>query len=84
MTSPFESLSGPGKALRAESPDAKEFADLLHSGGARLKDAGNNGLSLESRFDLLLVVVHTERRNSVRIISARRAIRHEKAIYAQG
>jgi uncharacterized DUF497 family protein len=29
----------------------------------------------------LLVVVHTERRHSVRIISARKATRHEKAIY---
>ena len=52
MTSPFENLSGPGKALRAELPDAKEFAGLLRSGESRLKDAGNRSLSLESRFDL--------------------------------
>jgi hypothetical protein len=52
MTSPFENLAGPGKALRAEPPDAKEFAGLLRSGVSRLKDAGNKGLSLESRFDL--------------------------------
>ena len=52
MTSPFESLSGPGKALRAEPPDAKELAGLLRSGEMRLKDAGNKSLSLESRFDL--------------------------------
>ena len=52
MTSPFESLAGPGKALRAEPPDAKEFAGLLRSGQSRLKDAGNKSLSLESRFDL--------------------------------
>jgi hypothetical protein len=52
MTSPFENLAGPGKALRAEPPDAKEFAGLLRSGESRLKDAGNTGLSLESRFDL--------------------------------
>lgn len=52
MTSPFENLAGPGKALRAEPPDAKEFAGLLRSGHSRLKDAGNKSLSLESRFDL--------------------------------
>jgi hypothetical protein len=52
MTSPFENLAGPGKALRAERPDAKEFAGLLRSGESRMKDAGNTSLSLESRFDL--------------------------------
>ena len=52
MTSPFENLAGPGKALRGEPPDAKEFAGLLRSGASRLKDAGNKSLSLESRFDL--------------------------------
>ena len=52
MTSPLETLAGPGKPLRAEPPDAKEFAGLLRSGQSRLKDAGNKSLSLESRFDL--------------------------------
>ena len=28
MTSPFESLSGPGKSLKAEAPDAAEFEGL--------------------------------------------------------
>ena len=32
----------------------------------------------------LLVVVHTERRNSIRIISARKATRYEKGIYKNG
>jgi hypothetical protein len=32
----------------------------------------------------LLVVIHTERRNNVRIISARKASRYEKGIYEQG
>jgi uncharacterized protein len=32
----------------------------------------------------LLVVVHTERRNNVRIISARKATHHEKSIYEKG
>ena len=52
MTSAFENLCGPGKPLKAEPPDAKEFAGLKRSGLARLKDAGINTLSLESRFDL--------------------------------
>jgi len=39
MTSPFENLTGPGKPLRAEPPDAKEFAGLQQLGLARLKDA---------------------------------------------
>jgi len=36
------------------------------------------GISNKGR---LLVVVHTERRNHVRIISARKATRYEKSIY---
>ena len=52
MPSPLENLEGPGKPLRAEPPDAAEFAGLLRSGRARLKDASNTGLALESRFDL--------------------------------
>lgn len=39
------------------------------------------GISNKGR---LLVVVHTERRNNVRIISARKATRYEKTIYKQG
>ena len=39
MTSPFENLTGPGKPLRAELPDSKEFAGLQRMGLARLKDA---------------------------------------------
>lgn len=39
------------------------------------------GLSNKGR---LLVVVHTERRNNVRIISARKATRNEKSIYQAG
>lgn len=39
------------------------------------------GISNKGR---LLVVVHTERRNSLRIISARKATRYEKGIYDQG
>jgi hypothetical protein len=52
MPSAFDNLCGPGKALKAEPPDADEFAGLRRSGLTRLKDAGNPSLSLESRFDL--------------------------------
>jgi hypothetical protein len=58
MTSPFENLTGYNKPLKAEPPDAKEYAGLLRSGLARLKDAGNDGLSLESRFDLAYNAAH--------------------------
>lgn len=58
MSSPFENLSGPGKPLKAEPPDAKEFAGLKRSGHARLKDALNEGLSLEGRFDLAYNAAH--------------------------
>ena len=39
------------------------------------------GISNKER---LLVVVHTERRNGIRIISARKATRYEKGIYENG
>jgi hypothetical protein len=58
MTSPLEALSGPGKSLRAEPPDAQEFAGLKRSGLSRLKDASNTGLSLEGRFDLAYNAAH--------------------------
>lgn len=58
MSSPLESLSGPGKSLRSEPPDAQEFAGLKRSGLARLQDASNAGLSLEGRFDLTYNAAH--------------------------
>lgn len=58
MPSAFENLSGPGKTLKAEPPDADEFAGLRRSGLARLKDAGVRELSLESRFDLAYNAAH--------------------------
>ena len=39
MASAFENLNGPGKSLRAEPPDKKEFEGLICSGHARLRDA---------------------------------------------
>lgn len=58
MASPLELLSGPGKPLRQEPPDAKEFAGLQRSGLARLHDAANAALSLEGRFDLAYNAAH--------------------------
>lgn len=52
MTSALANLAGPGKPLAAEPPDAREYEGLKRSGLARLKDARNKTLSLESRFDL--------------------------------
>ena len=58
MTSPLENLCGPGKSLRQEPPDAKEFAGLKHSGRTRLADAENPNIALESRFDLAYNAAH--------------------------
>jgi len=44
--------------LHAEPPAAAEFAGLLRSGLARLNDAGNAALALESRFDLAYNAAH--------------------------
>ena len=60
-------------------PLALTFADTDHS---ETEDRSRTyGVSNKGR---LLVVVHTERRHNVRIISARKATRYEKSIYAQG
>lgn len=58
MTSPLEHLAGPGKPLAPEPPDASEIAGLLRSGQARLTDARNTLLSLDSRFDLAYNAAH--------------------------
>ena len=58
MPSPLENLEGPGKPLRAEAPDAAEFAGLVRAACARLDDAGTKTLALESRFDLAYNAAH--------------------------
>lgn len=58
MTLPLENLAGPGKPLALEPPDANEIAGLLRSGQARLADARNASLSLDSRFDLAYNAAH--------------------------
>jgi uncharacterized protein len=58
--------------------NALTFADTDHS---EEEERGRTyGYSSKGR---LLVVVHTERRNGVRIISARKATKYEKTIYEQ-
>jgi hypothetical protein len=59
MPNLLDKLSGPGKALQKEAPDANELAGLLRSGIARLKDARNKTLALESRFDLAYNAAHS-------------------------
>ena len=58
---------------------ALTFADTDHYESE--KRSRTYGLSNKRR---LLVVVHTERRDNVRIISARKATRYEKDIYEKG
>ena len=58
---------------------AVTFSDTDHSEN---EDRSRTyGMSSEGR---LLVVVHTERPNKVRIINARKATRYEQTIYIQG
>ncbi|MBS0591116.1 MAG: hypothetical protein JSR65_10845 [Proteobacteria bacterium] len=58
MTSALERLTGPDKPLIAEPPDEAEIAGLLRSARARLSDATNTRLALESRFDLAYNAAH--------------------------
>jgi len=67
----MHNVVGDGRAL--------SFSDTDHS---ELEDRSRTyGVSNKMR---LLVVVHTERRNGIRIISARKATRYEKGIYENG
>ncbi|MDI1268411.1 MAG: hypothetical protein PSV40_04830 [Polaromonas sp.] len=59
MSEALDNLCGPGKQLQAEAPDAQEFAGLVRSGMARLNDARNTSLALESRFDLAYNAAHS-------------------------
>ena len=65
------SVFADGQALTFADTDHFEFEDRSRTYGI-----SNKGQ--------LLVVVHTERRNNVRIISARKATRYEKSFYEQG
>ena len=56
--SPLDRLAGPGNVLSKEAPDANEFAGLVQSGLARLRDAENTSNSMYSRFDLAYSAAH--------------------------
>ena len=56
--SPLDSLAGPGGPLHPHHPDDDEVAGLVRSGTARLADAQNASLSIESRFDLAYNAAH--------------------------
>jgi hypothetical protein len=58
MASELDNLAKTGR-LKGEPTDEKELAALIQSGEARLKDAANRDLSLESRFDLAYNVAHS-------------------------
>ena len=58
MNSPLDNLTGHSGSLAVEPPDRNEFNGLKRSGLARLHDAANTGLSLESRFDLAYNAAH--------------------------
>ena len=60
-------------------PFAITFPDPDHSTSERR--SLTFGMSQEAR---LLVVSHTDRRGTVRLISARRALRNERHIYEEG
>ena len=56
--SELDNLCGPGKPLRQEPVDAREYENLVLSGKRRLLDAQNKALSIESRFDLAYNAAH--------------------------
>lgn len=58
MPSALENLCGPNKPLKAEPPDAREFAGLVRAAKSRLNDAKSSALALESRFDLAYGAAH--------------------------
>ena len=65
------SVFGDAMALTFSDTDNSEIEDRSRT----------YGMSNAAR---LLVVIHTERRNGIRIISARKATRYEKGIYENG
>jgi hypothetical protein len=58
-TNPLQNLTGPGKPLKEEAPNEEEIAGLLRTGIARLVDAKNDTLAIESRFDLAYNAAHS-------------------------
>ena len=61
--------------LKREPPVASEIRGLVQSGEARLVDADNPTLSLESRFDLAYNAAHALALAALRLLEATRAVR---------
>lgn len=76
MPNPLENLSGAGKPLRPEPPDGNETQGLLRTGLARLKDASNKQLALESRFDLAYNAAHALSLAALRLAGYRSSNRY--------
>jgi hypothetical protein len=76
MASPLDNLCGPGKPLRQEAPDDQETQGLLRTGTARLKDARNPALALESRFDLAYNAAHALSLTALRRKGYRASVRY--------
>jgi len=57
VTRPLDNLVAAG-ALKTEAPSGQEIKGLMRSGEARLNDAANESLSIESRFDLAYNAAH--------------------------
>lgn len=72
----LENLCGPGKPLRAELPDPQENKGLVHSGRARLRDATNRELAVESRFDLAYNAAHALSLAALRMAGYRASSRY--------
>ena len=62
--------------LKAEAPTADEVSGLIRSGAARLADAKNESLSLESRFDLAYNAAHALSLAGLRIAGYRSTNRY--------
>ena len=71
MNSPLDNLTGTSGSLANEPPDRCEFNGLCKSGLARLKDASNTSLALESRFDLGYNAAHALRLAALRRLGYR-------------
>ena len=69
----LENLATSGN-LKAEPATADEVSGLVRSGTARLADAKNGGLSLESRFDLAYNAAHALSLAGLRIAGYPRTI----------
>jgi hypothetical protein len=74
MATALNNLCGPGRPLRQEAPDEQETEGLVRTGRARLKDAANASLAIESRFDLAYNAADVDERLVTDLIKAAQAV----------